>query len=119
MLLSRNTLNYKGFLTLVNILALLSFSIPGLATPNSNNCLISTGVQIPNETSTPQPEPRLTNPIESRLMAMTKAEDLVRELTSVRKKYQKWKGDWMTLKTQTRLSQIIHLRSQQIGSCLN
>lgn len=94
-------------------------TVPGLATPNSNSCLISTGVPIGNETGTPEPKPRLTNPIESRIMAMTKAEDLVRELNSVRSNYQKWADDSMALKTQTRLAQIIHLRSQQIGSCLN
>lgn len=94
-------------------------TIPNLATHNSNSCLISIGVLIPNEKAIPEPKPMLTNPIESRLMAMTKAEDLVRELNSVRSNYQKWINDLRAMKTQTRLAQIIHFRSQQIGSCLN
>lgn len=96
-----------------------STPIPNSVTHNSNSCLISTQVLIPNEKGIPEPKPMLTNPIESRLMAMTKAEDLLRELNSVRSNYQKWRDDWRAVKTQTRLAQIIHLRSQQIGYCLH
>lgn len=94
-------------------------TIPNLATHNSNSCLISTGVLIPNEKAIPEPKPMPTNPIESQLMAMTEAEDLLRELNSVRANYQKWINDLRAIKTQTRLAQVIHFRSQQIGSCLN
>lgn len=93
--------------------------IPNSGKYNSNSCLISTGVLIANEKAIPDPPPMLTNPIESRLMTINKVEDLLRELNSVRSNYQKWRDDLTAVKTQTRLAQIIHFRSQQIGHCLN
>jgi len=73
---------------------------------------------IPNETAVPNPAPKNTNPIESKLMRMTTQADLQQELDSVRANYQKWKGDKLPMKTQTRLAQIIHLRANQIGVTL-
>ncbi|MFN6530216.1 hypothetical protein [Nostoc sp. ChiSLP03a] len=70
---------------------------------------------IPNENSKPNPSPNSTNPIESRIMAMTSKENLQQELDSVRANYQKWQGDQTAIITQTRLAQIIHLRANQIG----
>jgi hypothetical protein len=74
---------------------------------------------IPNETSQPQPEPKSTNPIESRLLAMTTQEDLQRELDSVRFNYQEWQGDQMAMRTQTRLAQIIHAHANQLRLTLH
>lgn len=73
---------------------------------------------IPNEKDRPNPGPRNTNPIESQIMAMLTTKALQRELTSVRTNYQKWKGDPIAMKTQTRLAQIIHLRANQVGVLL-
>jgi len=73
---------------------------------------------IPNEKNRPNPGPRITNPIESQIMAMSTKKALQRELASVRKNYQKWKGDPTAMKTQTRLAQIIHLRANQVGVLL-
>jgi hypothetical protein len=73
---------------------------------------------IPNETAQPNPGPRNTNPIESRIMAMSTKEALQLELYSVRTNYQKWQGDFIAIKTQTRLAQIIHLRANQVGVLL-
>jgi hypothetical protein len=75
-------------------------------------------LQIPDETAQPNPEPRSTNPIESKLMRMISQADLQQELDSVRANYQKWKGDQLAMKTQTRFAQIIHLRANQIGVTL-
>lgn len=75
-------------------------------------------LQIPNETAAPNPAPKNTNPLESRLMKMTNKVDLQQELDSVRANYQKWKGDQVAMGTQTRLAQIIHFRANQIGVTL-
>lgn len=74
---------------------------------------------IPNETGQPQPEAQSTNPIENRLLAMTTEEDLQRELDSVRLNYQKWLGDQIAMRTQTRLAQIIHAHANQLGLALH
>lgn len=75
---------------------------------------------IPNETAQPNPGPKTTNPIESRILATTTQEELQQELDSVRANYQKWQwqGDQMAMRTQTRLAQIIHLRSNQLNITL-
>lgn len=75
-------------------------------------------LQIPNEPAAPNPVPKNTNPLESRLMKMTNKVDLQQELDSVRANYQKGKGDQLAMKTQTRLAQIIYLRANQIGVTL-
>lgn len=68
---------------------------------------------IPNETAEPNPAPKNTNPIESKLIKMTNKADLQQELDSVRANYQEWKekGDQLAMRTQTRLAQIIHFRA--------
>ncbi len=73
---------------------------------------------IPDEMSEPESGPESTNPIESRLMAITTQEELQRELDSVRFNYQKWQGDPMAMRTQTRLAQIIHALANQLGLTL-
>jgi hypothetical protein len=78
----------------------------------------STTGLIPNEKNRPNPSPRNTNPIESQIMAMSTKKALQRELASVRRNYQKWKGDSIAMKTQTRLAQIIHMRANQVGVLL-
>lgn len=77
-------------------------------------------LQIPNEKGQPNPGPKSTNSIESRLMAMSTEQELQRELNSVRANYQRFNGDGdqMGILTQTRLAQIIHLRANQIGVTL-
>jgi hypothetical protein len=105
-------------------LASFTISIPFVANAsvqkNLRNAYLSiiTTKPIPNETVQPNPGPRNTNPIESQIMKMTSKKVLQRELDSVRTNYQKWKGDRIAMRTQTRLAQIIHLRANQVGVSL-
>jgi hypothetical protein len=125
-----NLLLLKVFMKLLTkslaAIALASFtiSIPFVANAfvqeSSHNAYLSviTTRPIPNEMGQPNPGPRNTNPIESRLMEMTSKKALQRELDSVRANYQKWEGDQIAMRTQTRLAQIIHLRANQVGVVL-
>ena len=105
-------------------LALSTISLPIVASAyvqkNFSDTYLSTITPrpIPNEKNRPNPGPGNTNPIESQIMAMSTKKALQRELASVRKNYQKWKGDPIAMKTQTRLAQIIHLRANQVGVLL-
>ena len=79
---------------------------------------IGTTGPIPKEKEQPNPGPRNTNPIESQIMTMSTKKALQRELGSVRRNYQKWKGDSIAMKTQTRLAHSIQLRANQVGVLL-
>ncbi|MDV2996794.1 MAG: hypothetical protein N4J56_006499 [Chroococcidiopsis sp. SAG 2025] len=102
-----------------------SFTTPQPTVANPQNNLpvtylnIVRTIPIPNETAQPNPRPRTTNPIESRIMAMSSKEALQLELNSVRSNYEKWRGDFIAISTQTRLAQIIHLRANQVGVVLD
>jgi hypothetical protein len=121
---------FRGFMKLIPIsliaipLASFTISTPIVAEAyvqkNFPDTYLSTFTNrpIPNEKNRPNPGPRNTNPIESQIMAMSTKKALQRELASVRRNYQKWKGDSIAMKTQTRLAQIIHLRANQVGVLL-
>lgn len=112
------------YLIVFTALAPCTISTPIVANPRVQRNLHVTylnmerTIPIPNETAQPKPGPRNTNPIESRIMAMSTKEALQLELNSVRTNYQKWQGDFIAINTQTRLAQIIHLRANQIGVLL-
>ncbi len=75
---------------------------------------------IPSETQPPAQQPRMTNPIESRIMRYSSPQELLTELQYVRENYQSFatQNDSIGMETQQRLAQIIHLRARQLGQAL-